>query len=64
MMTLLGIVLVGIYVGGIWKFQQGFRVTNFSDGLVNRIYLSLMWPALLLTSKSYRQNFNRALKGE
>ncbi len=57
--TLIGIVLAGIYVGGIWKFWTGFRRTNFSKG---RVYLALLWP-ILIFNKSYRQNFNRALKG-
>jgi hypothetical protein len=60
MSTLIGFVLIAAYVGGIVKFWQGFHRTNFSQG---RIYLSLLWPVLLITNKSYRQNFNRALKG-
>ncbi|QZZ23174.1 hypothetical protein J5X98_13040 [Leptothermofonsia sichuanensis E412] len=59
MEILIGIVLAGIYAGGVWKFWTGFRRTNFSQG---RIYLSLMWP-ILIFNRSYRQNFNRALKG-
>lgn len=59
MSTLLGIIIAAVYVGGIWKFWTGFRRTNFSQG---RIMLSLFWPVLLF-NKSYRQNFNRALKG-
>ncbi|WP_421655484.1 hypothetical protein [Leptothermofonsia sp. ETS-13] len=57
--TLIGIVLAGIYIGGIWKFWTGFRRTNFSEG---RVYLALLWPVLIF-NKSYRHNFNRALKG-
>ncbi len=57
--TLIGIVIAGVYVGGIWKFWTGFRRTNFSEG---RVYLSLLWPVLIF-NRSYRQNFNRALKG-
>jgi hypothetical protein len=57
--TLIGIVLAGIYVGGIWKFWTGFRRTNFSQG---RVYLALLWPVLVF-NKPYRQNFNKALKG-
>lgn len=51
--------LIVVYGGGVWKFWNGFYRTNFSQG---RLYLSLLWP-FLLTSKSYRQNFRRALKG-
>jgi hypothetical protein len=57
---LLLIVLIGVYGWGAYKFWQGFGRTNFSQG---RVQLTLMWPLLLLVNKSYRQNFNRALKG-
>ncbi len=59
MQSLVFIVLLLVYVGGGAKFWTGFRRTNFSQG---RLYLTLLWP-ILLTNKSYRQNFNRALKG-
>jgi hypothetical protein len=59
-MPVIGFVLLGVYVGGIWKFWSGFHRTNFSQG---KLYLSLLWPVLLVSNKSYRQNFNRALKG-
>ncbi len=55
---LVGFLLLVIYLGGGWKFWSGFKRTNFSQ---NRIVLTLLWPALL-TSKSYRQNFMKALK--
>lgn len=48
-----------VYAGGVWKFWTGFNRTNFSQG---RLYLSLLWPVFLI-SKSYRQNFGKALKG-
>lgn len=60
MPTLLGLLVFAVYTGGIWKFWKGFHRTNFSGG---RLYLSLMWPLLLVANKSYRQNFNKALKG-
>ncbi|TVQ19212.1 MAG: hypothetical protein EA367_12370 [Leptolyngbya sp. DLM2.Bin15] len=60
MVNLLIIALAVVYVGGIWKFWAGFNRTNFSDG---RLYLSLMWPVLVVANKSYRQNFTKALKG-
>jgi hypothetical protein len=56
---LVGLLLLVMYIGGGWKFWTGFNRTNFSQ---NRVVLTLLWPALL-TSKSYRQNFRRALKG-
>jgi hypothetical protein len=59
-MELVGIVAAIVYAGGIWKFWTGFRRTNYSDG---KLSLSLLWPVLLIANKSYRQNFNKALKG-
>jgi hypothetical protein len=55
--------LLVIYIGGVWKFWTGFRRTNFNPSLVNRIGLSLLWPALFAANKSYRRNFQKALKG-
>lgn len=58
-MNLLITILVIVYLGGGVKFWTGFKRTNFDQG---RLYLTLLWP-VLLTNKSYRENFNRALKG-
>ena len=58
-MEILGFLAFVAYVGGVWKFWTGFRRTNFSQG---RLRLALLWPVLLF-SKSYRQNFTKALKG-
>lgn len=63
MWELLVLVLLGIYGYGGWKFWKGFERTNFNRNLPNRIALSLLWPALVIANKSYRKNFNRALKG-
>ncbi|NWF59733.1 MAG: hypothetical protein HXY43_10670 [Fischerella sp.] len=60
---LIGFVLLVGYVGGAWKFWSGFRNTNFTRSLGNRLMLSLLWPALYIANKSYRQNFRKALKG-
>jgi hypothetical protein len=60
METLVGLVLLGLYGGGAWKFWKGFHRTNFSQG---KLQLTLFWPLFLVANKSYRQNFNRALKG-
>jgi membrane-bound metal-dependent hydrolase YbcI (DUF457 family) len=60
MIDLLILVGVVVYVGGVWKFWTGFNRTNFTNG---RLKLSLLWPVFLIANKSYRQNFNRALKG-
>ncbi|HBB34908.1 MAG TPA: hypothetical protein DDZ80_28335 [Cyanobacteria bacterium UBA8803] len=63
-MKLLVLILLGIYGYGVWKFWKGFERTNFSRSLINRISLSLLWPALYVTNKSYRKNFTKALKGQ
>ena len=60
MVKLLIILALVAYGWGGWKFWKGFRQTNFSGG---RLYLTLLWPALLVANKSYRKNFQRALKG-
>lgn len=58
-MEVVGVIALLIYSGGIWKFWTGFRRTNFSNG---KLRLAVLWP-ILLFNKSYRQNFNKALKG-
>ncbi|MEM9088128.1 MAG: hypothetical protein AAGC93_05225 [Cyanobacteria bacterium P01_F01_bin.53] len=58
--TLLAIILLGIYGTGAWKFWTGFNRTDFSS---SKVYLTVMWPVLLIGNKSYRRNFNKALKG-
>lgn len=55
--------LVLVYGGGVWKFWNGFRRTNFNVAFTNKLRLALLWPFLLAYSKSYRQNFRKALKG-
>ncbi|NJM95951.1 MAG: hypothetical protein HC800_00900 [Phormidesmis sp. RL_2_1] len=60
MSTLIGIILLGIYGIGAWKFWAGFSRTDFSS---SKMYLTLMWPVLLIGNKSYRRNFNKAIKG-
>ena len=59
----IGFLLLVVYVGGIWKFLSGYRLTNFNSGLPGRITLALLWPVLLASNKSYRRNFQKALKG-
>ncbi|MCC0176357.1 hypothetical protein I4641_05120 [Waterburya agarophytonicola K14] len=63
MSYLIGWILFAVYVGGIWKFLSGYRRTNFNSGLPGRITLALLWPVLLVSNKSYRRNFQKALKG-
>ncbi|MFM6138507.1 MAG: hypothetical protein ACKO3K_04635 [Cuspidothrix sp.] len=63
MIKLLVVGLVVVYIGGMWKFWNGFRRTDFNQALPNRIILSLLWPALFIVNSSYRRNFQKALKG-
>jgi membrane-bound metal-dependent hydrolase YbcI (DUF457 family) len=60
MSGLLGFAAIAVYVWGAWKFWAGFNRTNFDQG---RFHLTLLWPVFLISNKSYRQNFTRALKG-
>ena len=62
-MPLIGLILLAVYIGGVWKFLSGYRLTNFSSGLPGKIGLALLWPVLLIGNKSYRRNFQKALKG-
>jgi Na+/alanine symporter len=62
-MELVSLILVVGYGLGMWKFWSGFDRTNFQRSLPNRLSLALLWPVLFTTSKSYRQNFRKALKG-
>lgn len=64
MANLIGFILLITYIGGIWKFLAGYRRTNFNSGLPGRVALSLLWPILLISNKSYRRNFQKALKGK
>ncbi len=63
MLQLIGLILVVVYAGGIWKFWSGYRRTNFNSGLPGKVGLALLWPVLLASNKSYRRNFQKALKG-
>ena len=63
MLNFLGVVLFVAYVGGVWKFLSGYRRTNFNASLPGKVALALLWPVLLVGNKSYRRNFNKALKG-
>ncbi|MGD1906637.1 MAG: hypothetical protein ACFB0C_11670 [Leptolyngbyaceae cyanobacterium] len=60
MLQLLGLVALVVYGVGGWRFWRGFHRTNFSQG---RIGLTLLWPVFLISNRSYRQNFSKALKG-
>jgi len=58
--NLLILALAIAYSAGAWRFWSGFQKTNFSD---NKVSLTLLWPIYFIANKSYRQNFNKALKG-
>jgi hypothetical protein len=58
--NLLILALAIAYGTGAWRFWSGFRKTNFSD---NKVSLTLLWPVYFIANNSYRQNFNKALKG-
>ena len=63
MPELIGTILFVVYIGGIWKFLSGYRRTNFTSSLPGRVTLALLWPVLLVSNKTYRRNFRKALKG-
>lgn len=63
MPVLITIIVAALYAGGAWKFWKGFGRTSFVKSFENRLYLSLLWPVLIVANKSYRQNFSKALKG-
>ncbi len=63
MVKLIAFIALGIYLVGIWKFVRGYRYTNFNRQFPTKLSLALLWPALLVINPSYRQNFQKALKG-
>lgn len=58
--TLVTLVALAFYGAGAWKFWTGFNRTDYSTG---RVYLTLLWPVFMISTKSYRHNFIKALKG-
>ena len=50
------------YAIGVVKLWTGFHKTYFTQNLLNRISLSLLWPVLFIANPAYRRNFKRALK--
>lgn len=63
MPQLISIVLLVVYFGGAWKFWKGFTRTSFSRSFANKLILATLWPVLVIANKSYRRNFQKALKG-
>lgn len=41
--------LIVIYIGGVWKFWNGFSRTNFTQSLPNKIGLALLSQLYLLS---------------
>ncbi|NLQ07014.1 hypothetical protein FLX35_03070 [Cylindrospermopsis raciborskii LB2897] len=58
-LIIIGLVLIHLWFA--WQFWFGFERTHFSQGFLNRLIFSLMWPVFYLTSSSFRRNFKRAL---
>ncbi|HAC65836.1 MAG TPA: hypothetical protein DCF68_20475 [Cyanothece sp. UBA12306] len=63
MVKIIPFIVLAVYLAGIWKFIQGYNCTNFSRQLPTKLMLSLLWPILVIVNGSYRQNFQKALKG-
>ena len=59
-MGILGVILLGIYGVGVWKFWSGFNRTNFTS---RKLSLTLLWPVFLIGNANYRKNFTKAIKG-
>lgn len=59
----IALILLVVYIGGVWKFISGYHRTNFNSSLPGKIGFALLWPVLLIANKSYRRNFQKALKG-
>lgn len=59
-LQLIGIILLVIYILGIWKFLAGFKNTFYSSG---GFILAILWPVLFIANGRYRQEFFKALKG-
>ena len=63
MSNIIAVIVLGIYLLGIWKFISGYTSTNFNRQIPTKLMLALLWPVLLVVNTSYRQNFTKALKG-
>ncbi len=56
-------IVAAAYGFGVWKFATNFNRTNYQRTLPTKIALSLLWPVCWVLNASYRQNFNKTLKG-
>jgi hypothetical protein len=57
------LILAGVYGWVGSKVWSGFRRTNFDQSFPTKLTMTLLWPVLLIANKSYRNNFQKALKG-
>jgi len=60
MLKVISVLFLIAYVWGAWKFIKGFKHTNYSQ---NSLLLALFWPILMVGNRSFRQNFQKALRG-
>lgn len=61
MTELVALIALAFYGAGAWRFWTGFNRTDYSS---NKASLTLLWPVFMIGNKSYRRNFNKALKGK
>mmetsp|Transcript_5880 Transcript_5880/g.20650 ORF Transcript_5880/g.20650 Transcript_5880/m.20650 type:complete len:123 (-) Transcript_5880:2174-2542(-) len=54
--------LIAGWAVGAFKFWKGYRNTTYGDSIAIKTSITALWPILFLLSKSFRGNFNRALK--
>ncbi len=63
MSNIIAVIVLGIYLLGIWRFISGYSCTNFNRQIPTKLILALLWPVLLVVNTAYRQNFTKALQG-
>eukprot|EP00894_Picocystis_sp_ML_P000684 jgi/Pico_ML_1/51201/g2278.t1 len=54
--------LIAGWAVGAFKFWKGYRNTTYGESIAVKTSITALWPVLFLLSKSFRGNFNRALK--
>jgi len=59
MFKVIPVLLLIVYVWGAWKFIKGFKNTSYGQ---NSVLLALFWPILIIGNRSFRQNFQKALR--
>lgn len=58
----LSLLILIVYLVFLGLFVSGYRHTTFSRSPFNIIFLSLLWPVLLIVYPRFRRNFRRALE--